>query len=330
MERQVRKTPHRKIKKKSLKKKLSKLTSRLIILSFVILVIVWLGLQAFNFCVFHAIRTVDAQPGELAAFTTAQGVLLLQEEIVRAPAPGKMEPLVPEGMRVFIGGVVASLEPLTGPDQSGSSIEIKSPATGIVCYHLDGWEGVYDRLSWERSDPSIIFKKLTEESNQESEVLQKEGFSRGDPVFKIIDNLVNPYLIIQYDQEFASHLKVGKLLQLSWEKEGDGEGRVISLINKGSDRFALLELEQAHPFPCQRLLEFEIKSKKGEGVIIPVSALVKENDKKGVYVMSVLGPVFKKVDVTAELNDRVAVQGISPGAEVVKNPGLAKLIKKDI
>lgn len=68
---------------------------------------------------------------------------------------------------------------------------------------------------------------------------------------------------------------------------------------------------------------------EGEGIIIPESALISENNQSGVYVMSVLGPVFKKVDVVAAQNGQAAVQGISPGAEVVKNPGLAKLIKKD-
>jgi hypothetical protein len=46
--------------------------------------------------------------------------------------------------------------------------------------------------------------------------------------------------------------------------------------------------------------------------------------------MSVIGPVLKNVDVVAVLDGQAVVQGISPGADVVKNPGLASLIKKDI
>jgi hypothetical protein len=45
--------------------------------------------------------------------------------------------------------------------------------------------------------------------------------------------------------------------------------------------------------------------------------------------MSVVSPVFKKVDVVAVVDDQAAVQGISPGTEVVKNPSIARLIKKD-
>ena len=127
--------------KKDFRKKVSSLVGRLILLFFIIIVVLWLGLQAFNFCVFHAIRTVNVQMGELAVSTRAEGVLLLQEKVIRAPEPGNLEPLVSEGMRVSIGAVVARMQPLTGPNNSRDSMEIKSPATGIVCYHLDGWEG---------------------------------------------------------------------------------------------------------------------------------------------------------------------------------------------
>ncbi|HBG22137.1 MAG TPA: hypothetical protein DDW83_02645 [Peptococcaceae bacterium] len=72
--------------------------------------------------------------------------------------------------------------------------------------------------------------------------------------------------------------------------------------------------------------------RKGEGVIVPDSALVKEDGENEVYlyIMSVTGPVVKNVEVVTVLDGQVAVQGISPGADVVKNPGVARLIKKDI
>ncbi|CEO87487.1 HlyD family efflux transporter periplasmic adaptor subunit [Syntrophaceticus schinkii] len=315
--------------KKDFQNKVKSLAGRLILFFVIFLVVLWLGLQAFNFCVFHAIRTADAQMGELVITTDARGALLFQEEVISAPVSGKLEPLVTEGMRVSIGTVVARMEPLTGPDGKKGSMEINSPSTGIVCYHLDGWEGVYDRLSWESSDPSVLFQNLTKESKPDDEVSQKEEFNRGDPVCKIIDNLVNPYLIIRFDSLNCPQVKNGERLQLTWEKEGKGEGRVLSLINKEENKYAFIELERMRPFPCQHLLELEVRCKKGEGIIIPESALISENNQSGVYVMSVLGPVFKKVDVVAAQNGQAAVQGISPGAEVVKNPGLAKLIKKD-
>ena len=43
--------------------------------------------------------------------------------------------------------------------------------------------------------------------------------NKGDPVFKIIDNLVNPYAIIQFAADYSPHVNVGERLQLTWGKE---------------------------------------------------------------------------------------------------------------
>lgn len=330
MDKYVVRMRHEKLMKKTSKKKLSSLIGRLILYTFVVIVVVWLGMQVFNFCVFQAIRTVEAQTGILTATAKAKGVLLYQEEVVRAPISGELELLAAEGTRLSIDTAVARIKSLTGPDGSTDSIEINSPSTGVVCYLFDGWEGVYEHISWKRTDPVLIFNNITEESKAQNEASQKEVINKGDPVFKIIDNLVNPYVIIQFAADYSPHVNVGERLQLTWGKEKSGHGEIISVIDKKDSMYALVELEQVRPFPCQRFLELELICRKGEGVIVPDSALVKEDGENGVFIMSVVGPVLKNVEVVAVLDGQAAVQGISPGADVVKNPGLARLIKKDI
>jgi hypothetical protein len=162
LEKDIVKMRHKKLRNKTSKKKLSSLFKRLILYSFVVIVVVWLGMQVFNFCVFQAIRTVEAQTGVLTATAKAKGVILFQEEVVRAPASGELELLAAEGTRLSIDTAVGRIKPLTGPDGSTDSIEIKSPSTGVVCYLFDGWEGVYDRLSWKRTDPVLIFNNITD------------------------------------------------------------------------------------------------------------------------------------------------------------------------
>lgn len=330
MEKDIVKLRHDKIKKRTTKKKLSSLVQRLILFSLLALVVIWLGMQVFNFCVFQAIRTVGAQTGVLTATVKAKGVLLFQEEVVRAPGSGELELVAVQGTRLSIDTVVGYMKPLAGPEGSTGSVELKSPATGIVCYNLDGWEGVYDRLSWQQTDPVLIFNNITEETKETKP--QKEMIDQGDPIFKIIDNLENPYIIIQFVAGEPSHVKEGERLQLSWGKDQGGRGKVISLIDKKDNLYAIVELEQVQSFPCQRRLDLEVSSQKGEGVIVPDSALVKEDGESEVYlyIMSVTGPVVKNVEVVAVLDGQAAVQGISPGVDVVKNPGVARLLKKDI
>jgi len=53
---------------------------------------------------------------------------------------------------------------MADPVGSGGKIQITSPSTGIVSYRLDGWESIYDRDSWQRVEPSLIFEKLDRET----------------------------------------------------------------------------------------------------------------------------------------------------------------------
>ena len=256
--------------------------------------------------------------------TVAKAVLLMNERVVRAPGTGKLLPVVAEGDRVPVGTLVAQLELMADPAGSSGKIQIKSPSTGIISYQLDGWESMYDRYSWQRVDPSVIFEKLEEGNNIVSGV--REDIKQGEPVFKVIDNLANPFLIVQFPQGFKPHIEQNDQLTLTWDKEGTGKALVIAHHKKGDHYYAVVELKQARPFPSQRKLDLQLMHILGEGIIIPESALVEQEGQTGVYIMSVTGPKYRKVEVTATLNEEAAIQGIVPGVEVVTNPRLAEII----
>ena len=254
MEKQVVRIDRRRHKKRDLKKKARSLVKKLILLFFILIAVFWFGRQAFNFCLFHAIRTVNAPIEELVESAEVKGIFIIKEEIVRAPGAGKLVSLVPEGARIPVGTVVARLEPDDGLD-GGEKINIKSPSTGIVCYHLDGWEGAFDRASWEHSDPSVLFRNIEKGRKSENDGAQ---ITRGDPVFKILDNLANPYVVIRFEPGYNPHIKTGELLKMSWGEEGNGKAKVASLVKKEGSYFAAMEMVQARPFPCQRLLELKM------------------------------------------------------------------------
>lgn len=310
--------------KKTWNKKIKIIAGRLVLFFIALAVVIWLGTQLFYFCVFHAIRTIPAELGELRESTVAKAVLLMNERVVRAPGTGKLLPVVAEGDRVPVGTLVAQLELMADPAGSSGKIQIKSPSTGIISYQLDGWESMYDRYSWQRVDPSVIFEKLEEGNNIVSGV--REDIKQGEPVFKVIDNLANPFLIVQFPQGFKPHIEQNDQLTLTWDKEGTGKALVIAHHKKGDHYYAVVELKQARPFPSQRKLDLQLMHILGEGIIIPESALVEQEGQTGVYIMSVTGPKYRKVEVTATLNEEAAIQGIVPGVEVVTNPRLAEII----
>ncbi len=310
--------------KKAWNKKIKIIVGRLVLFFIALSVVIWLGMQLFNFCVFHAIRTVPAAVGELAESTGAKAVVLMDEKVVRAPGSGKLVPIAEEGERVPVDTVVAQLELIPDPAGNSGSIAIKSPSTGIISYQLDGWESTYDPTSWQRVNPYMIFEKLIGENKNINTV--GEGINQGDPVLKVIDNLANPYLIVRFPAGYNPHLEPDDLLTLTWGEEGDGKALAVCLSKQGDYAYAVLELKQARPFPCQRTLDLQIMHVLGTGFVIPKSALTEKDGDTGVYIMSVVGPTYKKVDVTAVLHDQAAVKGISPGAEVVTNPRLAEII----
>ncbi len=315
--------------KKEKKKKINKIVGRGTLGLVIAVFIFWVVLQVSNFYALRAIKTVNAQMGDLIISTEANGIFMLQEELISAPRTGIMEPLSEEGERVSKGAVVARIMPLEGPEGGGISENIISPSTGLVWYHLDGWEGVYDQDTWNNSDLYTVFDNLNK-NNKGASGIQTNEVNQGEPICKVVDNLIWPQLIIQFDLPGSLSLKEGELLRFDWKDGGSGQGRVKSLLKRKGKEYALIKLEEMRPFACARFSNLNVSCKKGEGIIIPRTALIKRDKDDGVYIMSVLGPEFKEVDIITSVNSEAAIQGISPGEEVVINPGVVKLIKKDI
>ena len=69
--------------KKTWDKKIKTIVGRLVLFFIALGIVIWLGTQLYYFCVFHAIRTIPAELGELTESTAAKAVLLMNENVVR-------------------------------------------------------------------------------------------------------------------------------------------------------------------------------------------------------------------------------------------------------
>ncbi|AFV11503.1 putative membrane protein [Thermacetogenium phaeum DSM 12270] len=315
-------------RRKAVKKKVASLTGRFLIFLLVGVSLFWFGKQLYGFCIFQIISTVQAERGVLEDTYGAQGLLLLQETVVRAPAAGKVVPLVKEGDRVPTGKAVVRLDPHPDLAAESRSRELTSPCPGIVSFHFDGWEGALDRNDWESYDPLQLFESL---DKQDGRLQQKDEVRcTGEPVFKIIDNLVNPYMFLRLESGSRLSFEEGDLLRLEWGDSGKGRMKVLSLIRRGGAYYAGGELLAARPFPVTRRMTFRVISNSFEGVVLPTSTLVKNGGVTGVITKSPLGLSFKKVDVVGVVGDRVVVKGIAPGVNVVTNPRLASMMMGEI
>lgn len=315
------------LEKKARRRKTSSFLGRLLFLFLVGILIFWFGRQLYQFCLFQAIRTVQAQNNVLEDSCVAQGILLLQETVVKTPAAGQLVPLVREGERVRAGRAVARLKKPADLAARNGSLELRSPCPGVVSYNLDGWEGALDAASWERYNLQRLFESMQKDNHSPE---QKDFLGAGEPVFKIIDNLINPYLFLKFKNGYNPQYEIGDFVRVTWGNSGTGKMKVLSLVKKEDSFFATGELLSARPFPCCRLMKFKVTSQSSEGVVLPASALVKNKDCVGVFTKTPLGLTFKKVDVVVAMEDRIAVTGVEPGTDIVTNPGLAKKIIKKI
>jgi putative membrane fusion protein len=301
-------------------------TVRLILAGIALMMLVWLGKQAFTFCLAQAIRTQPAMPGVLSADYTGQAIILRNETVVTAPEAGSAARLVPEGARVRTGTAVVRISGAASPDAGQGVVDLTSPAAGDVCYHLDGWEGILTPKNCRRMDLPGLFKSGIKNPPDSAVQLVNDG----EPVFKIIDNLVDPYLVIRLDAT-PGDLAVGSRVSLLWGNGGSGRGRLLSLESKPGITIAVVELQESNQdLSCLRTLKMKIEQKKFEGIVVPSGALVRLGNNLGVYTKSPLGISFTKVQLIGTLGDSAAVQGIPQGTQVVTNPGLARMVNPNI
>lgn len=281
----------------------------------------WGGSQLYRFCLVHLTLTTTAKIGNLSTWYLGQGIILRNETVAKAPFSGTIIRLVPEGTKVRARTLVALLK--VTPDLSNlpRSVNLYSSSAGFVCYHLDGWEGILAPSQWEQLDFSYLFKQI----KVRREIASSPTVMTGEPVFKIIDNLVNPYFVLKIEQEEPFTLGPGEEVGLEWEAEGRGKGQVLHIKNQSDTRILVVEIvEGGSNLPCSRYLKVRVVDEKCTGIVIPAQALVGYRKGIGVITISLTGYKFKKVKIIGRAGDQVVVEGIFPGTEVVLNPGLVK------
>jgi putative membrane fusion protein len=316
----------KRLERASLIKRAEIWTGRILLMAVAILVLVWLGKQVYVFGVSEAIKTESAAWSELSVTYEGQAIIMRNETVVTAPASGSVAWLATEGVRVHIGAPVARISGAVSPEQEQGSVEVKSPAAGIVSCQLDGWEGILAPANYQRMDLFTLFNSVRPKP-LEAPLQEVQG---GSPVFKIVDNLVDPYFLVKLDGQ-PGDLAIGSSVDLEWDSGGAGQGTVIGLQSRSGTCIAIVDVSQAtgDAFSA-RCLDVKLISEECEGIVVPTQALVIQGSERGVYTKTPLGIQFVKVEVIGTLGDRVAVQGVQTGMDVVTNPGLVKKVNQEI
>ncbi len=145
---------------------------------------------------FLARQFIPAAISDVQSLTSAEvgetvyldGILLKDEIVTRAPANGLLRFTHPEGGRLEVGAKVADIEMAPEQGTSEPAVAVYTDSAGILCNHLDGLESTLTPANRDVLDMPEL------EKIGGKQVAEGTRVEKGQPIFKIIDNL-SPVMI---------------------------------------------------------------------------------------------------------------------------------------
>jgi putative membrane fusion protein len=282
-------------------------------------VAILVGIGGFMLFLYHktCIWLIDVhvvQYGELEDRVSTTAIVIKEETMVKASARGRFENKVLEGERVRSGSVAG----LFYPEGELKPVSLYVPLSGVISFKPDGWEEILDDFSVDNGDQNI-FDYSPRQFNDGS--FQYES---GEPLFKIIDNLVPLKLVVSIEPLALNEpLAIGDKLQVRYKDQLLGTA-VCESVWPGEDRqTAILGLSGFNETLLdQRKIEVDCILNSYSGLIIPKESLVKSQAEDAVYKVRKEKVELSAVEVLAICNGQAVVDGLEPGDTIITTPGL--------
>jgi len=305
----------------------NKKAARLFVTAAIVLVILGVaGLvisRARGVVIERLVQVAPVQEGVLEKTEPVTGLLLHQATVLRTPVPGQVDFLVPEGERVRVGTEIARVKTNRGTtSQEQVEISLKTPGSGVVCYHPDGLEGLATPGILEQLAPAQI-EGLTPRT---VDVRREETIEAGEPVARVIDNLGPTLIYVQinpklFEKPLALKGKIG--IEVGNESASYQKAQIVGLKNAGQKAQVVLALPAfQQELLDMRRVDIRLVIRRFVGVVVPAGALVRKDGEDGVYAVRKGVVHWREIQVEGRLADKVTVDGIPPGTRIVLNPGL--------
>lgn len=272
---------------------------------------------AHNFVASRFVQLALAETGTVRNNVAVSGVFVHDEQVVAAPATGRLTWLVQEGTRLSAGTPVAELA-------SGEQvITVASPRAGVVALWLDGLEGVLQPGTF----PEIELAGLLREPPAKQQFGNGELVGQGSMLFKIVDNYRCLYLFaLPYAEYRALGLADGHLLRFIFDA-GEKISGILAGQQREEDGTVTLAVELAPESIARlpgRFAKAALLGDETKGITVPASALVQREGGAGIYTLVEATVRFRSVDVKAVGKERAVVDGLNEGTTVIANPWLVR------
>ncbi|MFA5536938.1 MAG: HlyD family efflux transporter periplasmic adaptor subunit [Bacillota bacterium] len=257
----------------------------------------------------------EAEIGVVERELLVPNALLVRDEtLLFAPESGVLIILAPEGKRVAEKELLARIQ-----TPQGQLKEVIAVRSGIVCYHLDGLEGVVD--SAETPFSGIAAERLVAFELKENK--QGTQLIKGQPLLKLVNNLKSMYLRIKFDSMYLEDFPPeGK--RVIFRVGGQEFSAIVKeILSQGVNVFAVLELNKGE-FLHERELDVNLVLKTAKGIKIPNTALIETGEDKAVYKVFATGHRLTPVRILLQNQEYAIVEGLSRGDRIVRYPDKIK------
>lgn len=258
---------------------------------------------------------------EVSISAPLEGLLIKEEKVISSPASGKLRYIAQDGKRLEVGA--GAVQVIAAEQDSGETVyNVFTPVAGIFCTHLDGLESVLSPGNLDVLD----LPKL--EKIGEKPVPAGGRVEKGQPAFKIVDNLSPIYLYAELPKDGFPPELVDKQrwLAAAWENLSLMI-KPRKLVDKG-DRWEGLFLLKDYPeniVHCRKI-NLNVTTNKLSGLLVPGRAIVYRDGEPGIYLAVKKRAQWVPVQIEGELGGKVAIsgRGLVEGTRYVSNPVLAR------
>jgi len=286
-----------------------------IIVAAVLLVVVFFGRQYVTAAVSN-VQFLTIQ--EVGQATALEGLLIKEEKITRSPVNGKLHLVAQDGRRVGVGAKVVEII-VAGQDSIAEKVDIFTTSAGIFCNHIDGLENIL------LSDNIDVLDLQDLEKINGKQVCEGERAEKGQPIFKIIDNLSPIYFYGEFPKTAFDSVEK-EWLHATWENQ-PLLIMPVELAEKGDSWVGYFQVSgYPEKIVHQRKARLSVTSKLLRGFLVPKNAVVNRGEEPGIYLVVKNKAQWTPVKIEGELAGKVAVsgQGIVENNRYVSNPILAK------
>lgn len=287
-----------------------------------ILVLLWFfGHAMYSFVLNSLIQTEFVTLGSIEKKHEVKAFILKDEYVINAPSSGTIKNIFPEGEKIAKNKELYAIKTVKGNAlENEEEISVKSPISGLVSYNVDGLESDFSMEELSKLNLENIANLNTKNIDDNKNDLVKEGKA----VCKIIDNLKGIRCYLEYPLEiFDKHLQKGDQLQIRFPKYDNEIFVTISDFRKDKTNAQILVQipQMCYSLMNERVVDVEIITKRTQGILIPLKAIVTdEKNNKGVYLKNKGTVLWRPIEVMETDKDRVLIEGIDPLTEVIINP----------